>query len=190
VRLALRLLAAVGIFFVIQAAAFAIAQATVMAELGDLRAEAERLENGYAWESHFAAKRALYREQGKELDRQLAQMRARLPDRMDVSFTALKHAASVRGLRAEVQPDANEVPREFYAELPARLSVTGPVHAVGAFMEDLGQLPGSVALAPFALERAPGGQVKLTGTVRTFRYLSDAEVAAQRKAAAAQRKRP
>ena len=181
-RLVLRLLAAAAVFALVQVGALAIAAVTILPDLQHLRAETGRLENSYLWASHFAAKRAQYLEQAKELERELAYMRTRVPDEVDREFLALKRAAAARGLRVEVEPAVDEVRREFYAELPARLSVIGPFHAVAGLMQDVTRLPGSVRLAPFAIERAPNGRVILTGTVRTFRYLSDAEVEAQRKA--------
>jgi type IV pilus assembly protein PilO len=74
--------------------------------------------------------------------------------------------------------------REFYAELPIQVKVTGTYHDMGAFASDVGQLSRIVTLNDVSLVAAKDGTLTMDATARTFRYLNDDEVSSQRKAAA------
>ena len=66
----------------------------------------------------------------------------------------------------------------------------GTYHDMGAFAADVGQLPRIVTLNDVAIEAGKDGNLTMDVTARTFRYLDEEEVAAQRKAAAAAKKGP
>jgi len=62
--------------------------------------------------------------------------------------------------------------------------VTGSYHDMGAFASDVGQLPRIVTLNDVTISADPkGGVLTMDATARTFRYLDDDELAAQRKGA-------
>ena len=81
----------------------------------------------------------------------------------------------------------SETAREFYSELPITLKLTGTYHDMGGFAADVGQLPRIVTLNDVAIEAGKDGNLSMDVTARTFRYLDEDEVAAQRKAAAAKK---
>ena len=72
---------------------------------------------------------------------------------------------------------------EFYAELPISIKLTGNYHEMGSFASDVSQLPRIVTLSNISLKKSKGGQLEMDATARTYRYLDDSEIAAQRKAA-------
>ena len=83
-------------------------------------------------------------------------------------------------------PATGESAKEFYAELPIQVRVVGNYHDMGAFASDLGQLSRIVTLNDVTISAAKdGGQLQMDATARTFRYLDDEEVAAQRKSSKA-----
>ncbi|HET7670346.1 MAG TPA: type 4a pilus biogenesis protein PilO, partial [Burkholderiales bacterium] len=84
------------------------------------------------------------------------------------------------------RPAPAEITRDFYAERPINVRVTGSYHDMGAFASDVGQLPRIVTLNDVAISAAKDG-LTMDVTARTFRYLDDEEVAAQRKSAAAKK---
>jgi type IV pilus assembly protein PilO len=103
---------------------------------------------------------------------------------MDALLVDINQAGLSRGLQFELfKPAAGESAREFYAELPIQVRVTGNYHDFGAFAADVGQLSRIVTLNDIALEPRPDGNLQMDAIARTFRYLDDTEVAAQRKAA-------
>ena len=78
--------------------------------------------------------------------------------------------------------------REYYAELPIAVRVTGKYHDMGAFAADIAHLSRIVTLNDISIGVAAkdklGGALTMDATARTFRYLDGEEVQAQRKAAA------
>ena len=105
---------------------------------------------------------------------------------MDALLVDINQAGLGRGLQFELfRPAPAEITREFYAERPITVRVTGSYHDMGAFASDVGQLPRIVTLNDVSISTDPqkGGQLAMDVTARTFRYLDDDEVSAQRKGA-------
>jgi type IV pilus assembly protein PilO len=135
----------------------------------------------------------LHKQQLREIDTQFGALLKQLPNKaqMDALLVDINQAGLSRGLQFELfKPAAAETAKEFYAELPIQVKVIGTYHDMGAFAADLGQLPRIVTLNDVTIEPAKDGNLTMDATARTFRYLDDEEVAAQRKAAAAARKGP
>jgi type IV pilus assembly protein PilO len=107
---------------------------------------------------------------------------------MDALLTDINQAGLGRGLQFELfKPASGEIQRDFYAELPITIKVTGNYHDLGAFASDIGKLSRIVTLNDIALSAAKDGLV-MDATAKTFRYLDEEEIASQRKAAAAAKK--
>jgi type IV pilus assembly protein PilO len=104
---------------------------------------------------------------------------------MDALLVDINQAGLGRGLQFELfKPASGEIRREFYAELPISVRVTGTYHDMGAFASDVGQLSRIVTLNDVNISAGKDGILSMDATARTFRYLDDAEVAEQRKSAA------
>jgi type IV pilus assembly protein PilO len=104
---------------------------------------------------------------------------------MDALLVDINQAGLGRGLQFELfRPSPGEITREFYAERPITVKVMGNYHDMGAFASDVGQLSRIVTLNDVSI--TAGGKdnvLTMDATARTFRYLDDEELAAQRKAA-------
>jgi type IV pilus assembly protein PilO len=101
---------------------------------------------------------------------------------MDALLVDINQAGLGRGLQFELfKPAAAESVREFYAELPIQLRLTGSYHDMGAFASDVGQLSRIVTLNDVSIDAAKDGNLVMDATARTFRYLDEEEVAAQRR---------
>jgi type IV pilus assembly protein PilO len=72
--------------------------------------------------------------------------------------------------------------KEYYAELPITLRVTGRYHDIGSFASDIANLSRIVTLNNLTITPRPDGILILESTAKTFRYLDGDEVASQRKA--------
>jgi len=135
----------------------------------------------------------LHKQQLREIDTQFGALLKQLPNKsqMDALLVDINQAGLGRGLQFELfKPAAQEVVRDFYAELPIAVKVMGVYHDMGAFASDVGQLSRIVTLSNIAIEASKDGNLAMDVTARTFRYLDDEEVAAQRKTAAASKKGP
>ena len=130
-----------------------------------------------------------YRKQLEDIEKQFGALLKQLPGRseMDALLTDINQAGLGRGLQFELfKPAPQETRRDFYAELPITIKVTGSYHDIGAFASDIGKLSRIVTLENIALAPvAKGGGLTLDATAKTFRYLDDEELAAQRRAVAA-----
>lgn len=130
-----------------------------------------------------------FRKQLEDIEKQFGALLKQLPGRseMDALLTDINQAGLGRGLQFELfKPAVSETVRDFYAELPIAIKVTGNYHDLGAFASDIGKLSRIVTLNDVALATAKDGLV-LDATAKTFRYLDEEELAQQRKAAAAKK---
>jgi type IV pilus assembly protein PilO len=129
----------------------------------------------------------LHRQQLREIDTQFGALLKQLPNKsqMDALLVDINQAGLGRGLQFELfRPAASEMRREFYAELPIDVRVTGTYHDMGAFASDVGQLSRIVTLRDVNITSGKDGNLTMDAIARTFRYLDDDEIAAQRQAAA------
>jgi len=133
----------------------------------------------------------LHKQQLREIDTQFGALLKQLPNKsqMDALLVDINQAGLGRGLQFELfKPAAQEVVRDFYAELPIAVKVIGVYHDMGAFASDVGQLSRIVTLNDVVIEAGKDGNLVMDVTARTFRYLDDDELSAQRKAAVGAKK--
>jgi type IV pilus assembly protein PilO len=146
-----------------------------------------KLKEEYVNKKKQAINLDLHRQQLREIDTQFGALLKQLPNRsqMDALLVDINQAGLGRGLQFELfKPAANETRREFYAELPINVKVTGTYHDMGAFASDVGQLSRIVTLNDVQIVAGGDGVLTMDAVARTFRYLDDDELAAQRKASA------
>ena len=102
--------------------------------------------------------------------------------RVDALLTDINQAGLGRGLEFELfRPGAQRV-ADFYSELPIQIKVTGSYHDMGAFASDVAQLSRIVTLNNITIQAEKSG-LSMEAIAKTFRYLDDDELAAQRKTA-------
>jgi type IV pilus assembly protein PilO len=145
-----------------------------------------RLKEEYVNKKRQAINLDLHRQQLREIDTQFGALLKQLPNKsqMDALLVDINQAGLGRGLQFELfKPAASEMRREFYAELPIDVRVTGTYHDMGAFASDVGQLSRIVTLKDVSIVSGKDGILTMDAIARTFRYLDDDEVAEQRKAA-------
>jgi type IV pilus assembly protein PilO len=150
-------------------------------------AEETRLKGDYLDKKKQAVNLDLHRQQLREIDTQFGALLRQLPNKsqMDALLVDINQAGLGRGLQFDLfKPAPSENQREFYAELPITVKVVGTYHDMGAFASDVGQLSRIVTLNDVAIATGKDGVLTMDATARTFRYLDDEEVAAQRKASA------
>jgi type IV pilus assembly protein PilO len=155
-------------------------------ELSKGRNQEETLKKDYVAKKTQAINLDLHKQQLREIDTQFGALLKQLPNKsqMDALLVDINQAGLSRGLQFELfRPAPAEAPREFYSELPIQVKVLGTYHDMGAFAADVGQLPRIVTLNDVSIEAGKDGNLAMEVTARTFRYLDEDEIAAQRKAA-------
>ena len=130
------------------------------------------------------------RKQKSQVEEYVTQLEKQLPGKaeMDALLSDISQAGVGRGLLFELFRPGQESVRDYYAELPIALKVTGRYHDVGAFAADIANLSRIVTLHNLVVV-APtgkdiGGSLSMEATARTYRYLDAVEVAEQKKTVA------
>jgi type IV pilus assembly protein PilO len=125
------------------------------------------------------------RKQREEVQQYVIQLEKQLPSKaeMDALLSDINQAGLGRSLAFEHFRPGQVSVKEYYAELPISIKVSGRYHDVGSFASDIAHLSRIVTLNN--LDISQGGKVLvMEATAKTFRYLDPDEVAAQRKATA------
>jgi type IV pilus assembly protein PilO len=183
-----KLLLLVGILVGVLVIAYFIDWQGQLEELEAGRRQEETLKQAYVDKKGQAVNLDVLRAQLREIETSFGTLLKQLPNKsqMEALLVDINQAGLGRGLQFELfRPAQSETQRDFYAELPITVKLTGNYHDMGAFASDIGQLPRIVTLNDMALNVGKDGTLTLDTTAKTFRYLDDAEVQAQRKAAQA-----
>lgn len=150
------------------------------------KAREEELKATFITKKKEALDLPAYRKQLEDIEKQFGALLRQLPGKseIDALLTDINQAGLGRGLQFELfKPAASETLREFYAELPITIRITGSYHDIGAFASDVGKLSRIVTLNDISLTANKDGTLAMDAVAKTFRYLDDEELAAQRKAA-------
>jgi len=157
------------------------------AELETVRAKEITLRAKFDDEQSKAANRAAYVEQLEEMKKTFNVMLRQLPNKTDIEslLVDLSQTSVASGLDVKYFKPETEIPKEFYAEYPIRISVTGQYHQFGQFISGLAALPRIVTLNNISIvelkekrpagtrESAPENKLKMDLVATTYRYLEE-----------------
>ena len=133
------------------------------------------------------------KQQLAQMEQQLQQMLRQLPSRTEMPdlITDISQTAIATGISNELFQPGPEVPLEFYAEKPIALRMVGSYHQFGGFVSGVASLPRVVIMTMHDISLKPRGNsdagirenapLELAGTVKTYRYLDEDEVAAMQE---------
>jgi len=132
----------------------------------------------------------LYTQQLTEIDRSFGALLKQLPNKSEVEslLVEINQSGMGRGLQFELFKPGQEIVKDFYAELPINVRLTGSYHDFGAFAGDIARLSRIVTLNNISITtsaQAKDGSLVMDAVTKTFRYLDDEELAAKKKAAQA-----
>ena len=181
----------VVILIAIPVAGYFLDWQTQIEELENGRTQETRLKDEYVKKKTQAVNLDLHKQQLREIDTQFGALLKQLPNKsqMDALLVDINQAGLGRGLQFDLfKPAPSEIRGESYNELPIQLRVTGSYHDMGAFASDVGQLSRIVILKDVSLQAEKSGSLAMNAVARTFRYLDEEEVAAQRRAQQAAKK--
>jgi type IV pilus assembly protein PilO len=127
------------------------------------------------------------KKQREQVLQYVTQLEKQLPSKaeMDALLSDINQAGLGRSLNFDLFRPGQVAVRDYYAELPIAVRVTGRFHDVGAFAADIAQLSRIVTLNNLTITPVGGGMLSMDATAKTFRYLDQDEVASQQRAAAA-----
>jgi len=133
------------------------------------------------------------KKQKEEVQTYVTQLEKQLPGKaeMDALLTDINQAGVGRGLVIDQFIPGQTETKEYYAELPIAIRVSGRFHDIGAFAADIAALSRIVTLHNLSISPDPksvGGGLSMEALARTYRYLDPAEVVEARKAGAKDKK--
>ena len=124
----------------------------------------------------------IYEQQLNDIERSFGALLRQLPGRTEVPslLVDISQTGLGAGLEEKLFQPAPEVKKDFYAELPIKIRLTGSYHEFGEFVSGIAALPRIVTLHEISIKpEKPDAfdQLTLDLTARTYRYLDEDEIA-------------
>jgi type IV pilus assembly protein PilO len=125
------------------------------------------------------------KKQREQVQQYVTQLEKQLPSKaeMDALLSDINQAGLGRSLQFDLFRPGQVLVKDYYAELPIALRVTGKYHDMGNFAADVANLSRIVTLNNLTIVPAKDGMLAMDATAKTFRYLDAEEISAQRAAA-------
>jgi type IV pilus assembly protein PilO len=125
----------------------------------------------------------LYKQQLKDIERSFGALLRQLPGKTEVPnlLVDISQTGLSAGLEEKLFQPQGEVKKDFYAELPIRIRLTGSYHQFGQFVSGIAALPRIVTLHDIEIRSESSNaydQLSLELTAKTYRYLDEDEIAA------------
>ncbi len=160
-------------------------------ELEAAHAKEVTLKADYTKKVGQAANLDVLKKQREQVQQYVLLLEKQLPSKaeMDALLSDINQAGLGRSLQFELFRPGQVQVKDYYAELPIALRVTGRYHDMGAFAADVASLSRIVTLNNLSITPQKDGALTMDATARTFRYLDEAEQAAQKRAAAPETKK-
>ena len=152
-------------------------------------AEEQDLRNTFKTKHAKAVNLAVYQQQLADIERSFGALLRQLPGRTEVPnlLVDISQVGVGAGLEEKLFQPSPEVKKDFYAELPIKIKLTGSYHQMGEFVSGIAALPRIVTLHEISIKpdnKDAYDNLSFELTAKTFRYLDDAEVAAAEKSKA------
>ncbi|HWJ93888.1 MAG TPA: type 4a pilus biogenesis protein PilO [Telluria sp.] len=186
-----RLLCAAGVTAAVVAAGYFLYWSGQFEEQENLAQEEQRLREDYKTKIAQAINLEALQAQKVQVDQYVGRLEKQLPSKAEMAalLSDINQAGIGRGLQFELFKPGQVVVKDYYAELPIAIKVTGSYHDIGAFAADMAHLPRIVTLNNMALTSGTNNTtLTLEATAKTFRYLDPEEASAQRKARESKKK--
>ncbi|MGH8854237.1 MAG: type 4a pilus biogenesis protein PilO [Telluria sp.] len=145
--------------------------------------EEARLRTEYKSKMAQAINLEALQKQKVQVDQYVERLEKQLPNKSEMAdlLSDINQAGVGRGLQFELFKPGSEVVRDYYAEQPIAIKVSGKYNDVGAFAADMANLPRIVTLNNMVLN-SKDGTLQLEAVAKTFRYLDPDEISSQKKA--------
>lgn len=155
-------------------------------ELDAAQASEVALRIDYQTKLGKAANLDLLKKQREQVQQYVTLLEKQLPSKaeMDALLSDINQAGLGRSLQFELFRPGQVSVKDYYAELPIALRVTGRYHDIGAFAADIANLSRIVTLNNLSVVPQKDGTLTMEATAKTFRYLDEQEQEMQKKALA------
>jgi type IV pilus assembly protein PilO len=152
-------------------------------ELQRRQAEELQLRQEFREKHAKAVNLEVYKQQLKDIERSFGALLRQLPAKTEVPslLVDISQTGLAAGLQEKLFQPEPEQKKDFYAELPIKIRLTGSYHQFGEFVSGIAALPRIVTLHDIAIKpdnKDAYDQLSLELTAKTYRYLDDEEIAA------------
>ena len=154
-------------------------------QLAAVQQEETTLKQDFETKQKKAAALDALKEQLAEMERSFGAMLRQLPSKAEIAnlLIEISQTRLANGLADELFKPEGEAPKEFYAEVPNKIVVTGTYHEMGGFVSGVAALPRivtieDVEIKPLAGKDVPKDQVRMQAVAKTYRYLDETEMEA------------
>jgi type IV pilus assembly protein PilO len=182
--LAPRLLCAAGVMTAVLGLGYYFYWSGQFDEQDMLAAQELKLRDDYKAKMAQAINLDALEAQQQQVNRYVERLEKQLPSKAEMAalLSDINQAGLGRGLQFELFKPGQVVVKDYYAELPIDIKVTGTYHDLGEFAADMARMPRIVTLNNLALTTGKDGVLSLDAIAKTFRYLDQDELDAQAKA--------
>lgn len=159
-------------------------------ELDGVRARETSLRSDYRTKLQKVVSLEQLKKQREQVQQYVTFLEKQLPSKaeMDALLSDINQAGLGRSLQFELFRPGQFAVKDYYAELPIAVKVTGRYHDIGAFTADVADLSRIVTLNNLSVyppsDKNQSDMLVMEATAKTFRYLDEEEIAAQRQAEA------
>ena len=148
--------------------------------------EEQKLRTTFKEKHSKAVNLEVYQQQLADIERSFGALLRQLPGKTEVQslLIDISQVGVGAGLEEKLFQPANEIAKDFYAELPIKIRLTGNYHQMGEFVSGIAALPRIVTLHDITIKpsnKDAYDNLSVELTAKTFRYLDDSEVAAAEK---------
>jgi type IV pilus assembly protein PilO len=152
-------------------------------ELQRRQAEEQGLRAQFREKHAKAVNLELYKQQLKDIERSFGALLRQLPGRTEVPslLVDISQTGLAAGLQEKLFQPQPEQKKDFYAELPIKIRLTGSYHQFGEFVSGIAALPRIVTLHDIDIKpdnKDAYDQLSLELTAKTYRYMDEGEIAA------------
>lgn len=158
-------------------------------DYSNAQAEEVKLKETFLVKKKEAVNLDLIKKQLLETQQSFGALLKQLPNKseMDALLTDINQAGLGRGLQFELFRPGPEAVTGVLTEQPITIKVTGNYDDIGKFASDISQLPRIVTLNNISIQPA-GDHLSMDALAKTYRYLDEAELAAQKRASRGKRR--
>lgn len=141
-----------------------------------------KLKSDFETKQAKAASLDAYRAQMKEMEESFGTMLRQLPNKNEVAdlVADITQTGLASGLEFQLIQPKGEVTKDFFAELPIMIQVTGSYHQMGEFVSGIAALPRIVTLHDITITKGKSsdkpGTLTMQAMARTYRYLEPGEI--------------
>ena len=121
-----------------------------------------------------------YKAQLEEMQHSFGDMLRQLPSKAEVAnlLNDISQTRIASNLQEELFQPQPDVPKDFYVEMPNRITVTGGYHDMGAFVSGVAALPRIVVIDEISIAPAEKkGMLRMSALAKTYRYQDEGSAA-------------